>query len=207
MNIADAKTWYLSAVGRSGITNTQAQLNTLALHEQTTHANTHTCTHARTHAHSRTHTDTHTQHTHTRVSPTHKQPVKSSKAPTKAPKKATRSKKRGPPYSLRMPRLGITANPEPRTYRNGAPFVNGESTAKMFYNTFVNGNYSVVYNFFVFYTWNGCSNQMLLFNGKEDGEKVQRLLEYVACDIAVHEGVCVCVCVYVCVCVVCVCGL
>lgn len=45
-----------------------------------------------------------------------------------------------------------------------------------------------MFNYYVFYAENGCANQELLIRADED--KVQTSLEYIACDIAKHEGDC-----------------
>ena len=66
----------------------------------------------------------------------------------------------------------------------GAPFVDGKSTAKIFY-TVTNYNESLwMYNYNLYYSWNGCSNQAvaLSFNGTVD------VKPYIMCPAGVHEG-------------------
>jgi hypothetical protein len=66
----------------------------------------------------------------------------------------------------------------------GAPFVDGKSTAKIFY-TVTNYNESLwMYNYNLFYSWNGCSNQAvaLSFNGSTDVQP------YIMCPAGVHEA-------------------
>ncbi|KAI8107160.1 hypothetical protein M9434_001805 [Picochlorum sp. BPE23] len=67
----------------------------------------------------------------------------------------------------------------------GAPFdANGKSTGKIFYTVTDYSDSLWLYNFNLFYSWNGCSNQAvaLSFNGTEDVQ------QYLMCPTGVHEG-------------------
>jgi hypothetical protein len=66
----------------------------------------------------------------------------------------------------------------------GAPFVDGKSTADMFYTVTDYSDSLWLYNFNLFYAWNGCSNQAvsLSFNGTTDTQ------EYLMCPAGVHEA-------------------
>lgn len=67
----------------------------------------------------------------------------------------------------------------------GAPFdADGKSTGKVFYTVTDYSDSLWLYNFNLFYSWNGCSNQAvaLSFNGTEDVQ------QYLMCPTGVHEG-------------------
>lgn len=67
----------------------------------------------------------------------------------------------------------------------GAPFdADGRSTGKIFYTVMDYSDSLWLYNFNLFYSWNGCSNQAvaLSFNGTEDVQ------QYLMCPTGVHEG-------------------
>ena len=66
----------------------------------------------------------------------------------------------------------------------GAPFVDGKSTADMFYTVTDYSDSLWMYNFNLFYSWNGCSNQnvALSFNGTTDVQG------YLMCPAGVHEA-------------------
>eukprot|EP00736_Rhodelphis_marinus_P010041 Rmarinus@m.10607 len=70
--------------------------------------------------------------------------------------------------------------------RAGAPFDKaGRSTAPVYFSLTETNN-TWVYTYYVFYSFNGCSNQQLLLTDDVDGK--QRTLDYIACDLGVHEG-------------------
>jgi hypothetical protein len=66
----------------------------------------------------------------------------------------------------------------------GAPFVDGKSTADMFYTVTDYSDSLWMYNFNLYYSWNGCSNQnvALSFNGTTDVQG------YLMCPAGVHEA-------------------
>ena len=66
----------------------------------------------------------------------------------------------------------------------GAPFVDGKSTADVFYTVTDYSDSLWMYNFNLFYSWNGCSNQnvALSFNGTTDVQG------YIMCPAGVHEA-------------------
>lgn len=91
-------------------------------------------------------------------------------------------------------------------YQAGEPFIQGLSQAPLYVRVMPSPpgaavNTSYVYTFYLFYSWNGCSNQVTwsclsaiyLTNAVEDilfqeEEGIQSLLEYYACNLGVHEG-------------------
>jgi hypothetical protein len=66
----------------------------------------------------------------------------------------------------------------------GAPFVDGKSTAKIFYTVTDYSDSLWMYNYNLYYSWNGCSNQAvsLSFNGTDDVQA------YIMCPSGVHEA-------------------
>ena len=66
----------------------------------------------------------------------------------------------------------------------GAPFVDGKSTAKIFYTVTDYSDSLWLYNYNLYYSWNGCSNQAvaLSFNGTDDVQN------YIMCPSGVHEA-------------------
>ena len=68
---------------------------------------------------------------------------------------------------------------------DGAPFdADGRSTAPLYYTVEDYSDSLWLYNFNFFYSWNGCSNQIvsLSFNGSLDTER------YIMCPAGIHEG-------------------
>lgn len=67
----------------------------------------------------------------------------------------------------------------------GAPFdANNHSTARVSFSVKdYEGNY-FVYNYNLFYSWNGCSNQAISLN--IDGTR--NITDYIMCPVGVHEG-------------------
>lgn len=66
----------------------------------------------------------------------------------------------------------------------GAPFVDGKSTGKIFYTVTDYSDSLWLYNYNLYYSWNGCSNQAvaLSFNGTTD------VKGYIMCPSGVHEA-------------------
>jgi len=76
-------------------------------------------------------------------------------------------------------------NQERQTLLDGAPFdADGRSTAPLYYTVEDYSDSLWLYNFNFFYSWNGCSNQIvsLSFNGSLDTER------YIMCPAGIHEG-------------------
>ncbi|KAF5840363.1 hypothetical protein DUNSADRAFT_17061 [Dunaliella salina] len=84
--------------------------------------------------------------------------------------------------------LSILGNPEQDAIIRGAPLDdNGLSTARVFFNVYpLPGKSNAwVYNFHLYYAWNGCSNMAMSTAAQGGG---QSTLEFVACPYSVHEA-------------------
>eukprot|EP00963_Diacronema_lutheri_P002546 scaffold177_cov334-Pavlova_lutheri.AAC.49 len=67
----------------------------------------------------------------------------------------------------------------------GAPFdENGQSQANIYYTVEDLGEDLWLYNFNLYYSWNGCSNQEFVINADEEVERLQ----YLMCPTGVHES-------------------
>lgn len=73
---------------------------------------------------------------------------------------------------------------EQKRILEGAPFVDGKSTGKVFYTVTDYSDSLWLYNYNLYYSWNGCSNQAvsLTFNGTNDVQG------YIMCPSGVHEA-------------------
>eukprot|EP00211_Chloroparvula_japonica_P003701 CAMPEP_0119128050 /NCGR_PEP_ID=MMETSP1310-20130426/6360_1 /TAXON_ID=464262 /ORGANISM="Genus nov. species nov., Strain RCC2339" /LENGTH=698 /DNA_ID=CAMNT_0007118355 /DNA_START=1 /DNA_END=2097 /DNA_ORIENTATION=- len=76
----------------------------------------------------------------------------------------------------------------------GADIVEGQSTAPIYCNAFYNATRnSYVFNYWMWYSYNGCSNQQVHYEWDNPGatldkDIVEMTMDYYACDVGVHEG-------------------